>query len=71
MKPLSYEQKKKIVETIVTALMTCAAIAFGFTSCKAWRTISTTATYTQLTDSSKVTSTIQTKTIEEYTGVKK
>jgi hypothetical protein len=71
MKHLTYEQKKKIAETLVTALLTCAAIAFGFTSCKAWRTISTTATYTQVTDTSKVTSTIQTKTVEEYQGVKK
>ena len=71
MKHLTYEQKKKIAETLVTALLTCAAIAFGFTSCKAWRTICTTATYTQVTDTSKVTSTIQTKTVEEYQGVKK
>ena len=34
MKHLTYEQKKKIAETLVTALLTCAAIAFGFTSCK-------------------------------------
>ena len=41
------------------------------TSCKAWRTVTTTATYTELQDSSKVTTTIQTKTQEEYTGVRK
>ena len=41
------------------------------TSCKAWRTISTTSTYTQAQDSTKVTTTIQTKTQEEYTGVRK
>ena len=41
------------------------------TSCKAWRTISTTSTYTQAQDSTKVTTTIQTKTSEEYTGVRK
>ena len=41
------------------------------TSCKAWRTISSTATYTQVTDSTKLTTTIQSKTVEEYTGVKK
>ena len=45
--------------------------AMAFTSCKAWRTISSTATYTQVGDSSKVTTTISTKTVEEYTGVKK
>lgn len=43
----------------------------AFTSCKAWRTISSTATYTQVGDSSKTTTTISTKTVEEYTGVKK
>lgn len=49
--------------------MACIAVSFG--SCKAWRTISTTATYTQATDTSKVTTSIVTKTVEEYQGVKK
>ena len=47
------------------------SLAFGMTSCKAWRTISTTATYTQVADSTKNATTITTKTVEEYTGVKK
>ena len=47
------------------------AIAASMTSCKAWRTISTTATYTQATDSTKTTTTITSKTVEEYQGVKK
>ena len=68
---MSKEQIFKIIETIVLALLTCCAVALGMTSCKAWRTISTTATYTQIGDSSKVTTTISTKTVEEYTGVKK
>ena len=68
---MSKEQIFKIIETIVLALLTCCAVALGMTSCKAWRTISTTATYTQVGDSSKVTTTISTKTVEEYTGVKK
>ena len=42
-----------------------------FTSCKARRTISSTATYTQMNDTAKVTTTISTKTIEEYQGVRK
>lgn len=58
---------RKIV--ILTLLL--GSIAVGLSSCKAWRTISTTASYTQVTDSSKVTTTIQSKTVEEYTGVKK
>ena len=65
------EQIYKIVETIVLALLTCCAVALGMTSCKAWRTISTSATYVQQNDTSKVTTTINTKTVEEYTGVKK
>ena len=68
---MNKEQIFKIIETIVLALLTCCAIALGMTSCKAWRTISTTATYTQVGDSSKTTTTISSKTVEEYTGVKK
>lgn len=48
-----------------------SAFAVGVCSCKAWRTISTTATYTQVTDSAKVATTIATKTVEEYQGVRK
>lgn len=68
---MNKEQIFKIIETIVLALLTCCAIALGMTSCKAWRTISTTASYTQVTDSTKMTTTISSKTIEEYQGVKK
>ncbi len=68
---MNKQQIYKIIETIVLALLTCCAVALGMTSCKAWRTISTTATYTQATDSTKTTTTIVTKTQEEYTGVKK
>ena len=46
-------------------------VCLGMTSCKAWRTISSTATYVQQNDTSKTTTTISTKTVEEYTGVKK
>ena len=52
-------------------LIVAISVAVGMTSCKAWRTISTTATYTQVGDSTKTTTTIVTKTQEEYTGVKK
>ena len=48
-----------------------AAILVGVCSCKAWRTVTTTATYVQSSDSAKVTQTITTKTVEEYQGVKK
>ena len=47
--------------------------AVGVCSCKAWRTITTTATCVQQNDSTnaKTTTTISTKTVEEYQGVKK
>ena len=54
---------------LILAVLACVAVSFG--SCKAWRTISTTATYTQVGDSTKTTTTITSKTVEEYTGVKK
>ena len=47
------------------------ATSLALTSCKAWRTVTTTSTYTQAQDSTKVTTTITTKTSEEYTGVRK
>ena len=47
------------------------SVAIGVCSCKAWRTIATTSTYVQQNDSTKTTTTISTKTVEEYTGVKK
>ena len=68
---MTNQQIYKIIETIVLALLTCCAVALGMTSCKAWRTISTTATYTQVGDSTKNATTITTKTVEEYQGVKK
>ena len=47
------------------------ALTIGVTSCKAWRTVTTTATCIQSADSTKTTTTISTKTVEEYSGVKK
>ena len=55
----------------VLAVLISIAVCAGMTSCKAWRTVTTTATYTQVGDTSKTTTTISTKTVEEYTGVKK
>ena len=68
---MNNQQIYKIVETIVLALLTCCAVALGMTSCKAWRTNTTTATYTQVGDSAKTTTTITTKNVEEYQGVRK
>ena len=54
-------------------LLTLVAVAVSNQSCKAWRTIATSATYVQQNDSAKAqtTTTISTKTVEEYQGVKK
>ena len=54
-------------------LMTLTAVVLCNQSCKAWRTIATSATYVQSNDSTKAqtTTTISTKTVEEYQGVKK
>ena len=60
---------KKLV--FVLAVLISIAVCAGMTSCKAWRTISTSATYTQVGDSTKTTTTISSKTVEEYTGVNK
>ena len=55
----------------ILLLVVLCSVGVGLTSCKAWRTISTSATYTQVGDSTKTTTTITTKTVEEYQGVKK
>jgi len=60
---------KKLLFVLVALIS--VAVCAGMTSCKAWRTISTSATYTQVGDSTKTTTTISSKTVEEYTGVKK
>lgn len=59
------------MKRLLFVLVAMVCLAVGMTSCKVWRTISTTATYTQVGDSTKTTTTIMTKTQEEYTGVKK
>ena len=68
---MSNQQIYKIIETIVLALLTCCAVALGMTSCKAWRTVTTAATCIQSADSLKTTTTISTKTVEEYQGKKR
>ena len=58
-------------KVVLFSALVLAAILFGVCSCKAWRTVTTSATYVQSDDSTKVTTTISTKTVEEYQGVKK
>ena len=64
-------RKSKSLTLVLLSVVVLAAVTFGVSSCKAWRTVSTTATYVQTNDSAKVTQTITTKTVEEYQGVKK
>ena len=63
--------KSKSWTVILLSAVIMAAVIIGVCSCKAWRTITTTATYVQQNDSTKTTTTISTKTTEEYVGVKK
>ena len=65
--------KSKSWTVILLSALFMAAVITGVCSCKAWRTITTSATYVQQNDStqSKTTTTISTKTVEEYQGVKK
>ena len=47
-------------------------VVAALSSCKAWRTYTTTATYSTAPDKQgNPVTTITTKTVEEYTGVKK
>ena len=63
--------KKYKSKSLILFVVVLSAVTIGVCSCKAWRTITTTATYVQQNDSTKTTSTISTKTVEEYQGVKK
>ena len=63
--------KSKSLTVMLLSAAILAAILVGVCSCKAWRTVTTTATYVQQNDSAKVTQTITTKTSEEYVGVRK
>ena len=57
--------------TGICAGLIALAVCLGVCSCKVWRTVSTSATYVQQNDSAKTTTSIATKTVEEYHGVKK
>ena len=66
-----FRLKKPFLLLLSAAVMT--ALVCCLPSCKAWRTVTTTATYTQQCDSAKgtTTTTISTKTVEDYQGQKK
>lgn len=53
---------------LVSIIVACAT---SLTGCKAWRTITTTASYSVTNDSTRTATTITSKTVEEYQGAKK
>ena len=65
---MTKQQIHKIIVTLATAIVTCAAIALGLSSCNVTRTITTQSQYYQRGDT---TCTIVTKTIETYDATKK
>ena len=67
------KMKKFNLKSLILLMLVLSAFTVGVCSCKAWRTISTSATYVSQNDSAqtKVTTTISTKTVEEYQGVRK
>jgi hypothetical protein len=65
---MNKKQIIKIIVTLATAIVTCAAIGLGLTSCNVTRTITTQSQYYQKGDT---TCTIVTKTIETYDASKK
>lgn len=65
---MNKQQIYRIIATLATALVTCAAIALGLTSCNVTRTVTTRSEAWQRGDTSVV---IQTKTVESYDGTRK
>ena len=64
---------QKPMSFLLCSVLVLVAVAVCNQSCKAWRTVTTTATYVQSNDSTKAqtTTTLSTKTVEEYQGKKK
>ena len=61
--------KKSVVFGLMLLAIVIAAVSLQ--SCKAQRTITTTCTYVEQSDTAKTTTTITSKTVEDYTGIKK
>ena len=64
-------RKSKSLTVMLLSAVFLGALTLGAMSCKALRTISTTSTYVQQNDSTKTTTTISTKTTEEYAGTRR
>ena len=65
-----YSQEAKGLVICTLMILTIIAAAIAVTGCKAWRTVTTTASYVETCDSAKTTQTITTRTVEEYQGKK-
>lgn len=64
--------KKMKSKSVLLMAICLLSLTIGVSSCKAWRTVTTTASYVQKNDSTgNASATITTKTVEEYQGVKK
>ena len=61
--------KKYLFASLMILALTTVAVANQ--SCRAWRTVTTTSTYTSRNDSAQTSISIQTKTVEDYQGKKK
>ena len=64
-----FQPKKSAL--LLLSLVIAAAVCSSLPSCKATRSVTTTSTCTICQDSTKTSATIQTKTVEDYVGVKK
>lgn len=56
---------------VFVVMLLIGAVAMGMTSCKAWRTITTTQTYVTQDGDKSSTVTFTTKQVEDYQGKKK
>lgn len=59
------------MKKVFVVMLLMGAVAMGMTSCKAWRTITTTQAYVTQDGDKTSTVTFTTKQVEEYQGKKK
>ena len=71
MKHFTSKSPKALLLSMLLMALVLIGAACCLPACKAWRTVTTTATCVQSADSTKVNTTITTKTSEEYVGIRK
>ena len=64
------DQSPSLVRRVGVGLVVLL-FATALPSCRAWRTVTTTSTYTSRSDSAQTSISIQTKTVEDYQGKKR